>query len=469
MRKLLLSLFAMICAVGMNAQATIDFNDIAALGITEADFTTVENGQNLNTYYEITSGENSVCSIGNAEVTVTIAQNASGTTAKIWKNTDGTYELRAYKQHTLTITLKDGSAFTAIKGVGGAQLDYSGEATTSSSATISATIKIKSLTITTESGEVPETPETPETPVTPEDPDVPAVTATIDFNDLASIGITEADFTEFEQKDGSINTYYEITSGENSTGSVGNATVLVTIAQNAGTTTAKIWKNTNGTYELRAYKQHTLTITLKDGTPIAQIKGVGGTQLDYSGETKSAVEITLTETAKIKSLAISSQAGDTPEPPTPEIQTVTIAEALAIIDALNNAGQTSEQYILEGTITNIQEVSTEYGNATFTISDGTSEILIFRAKDIDNQNFTDAEKIKAGDKVKVQGKLKKYVKDDVVTPEVTNGWLLSINEEETAVTSITADHQSPIFDLAGRRVQKVAKGIYIKDGKKILF
>ena len=114
--------------------------------------------------------------------------------------------------------------------------------------------------------------------------------------------------------------------------------------------------------------------------------------------------------------------GNNDQPTTSE--DITVAEAMALISALANAGQTDTQYTVTGKIESITEISTQYGNATFVLEGG---LTIFRCKDIGNVNFTDENRLKVGDEVKIKGYLKKYVKDDTVTPEVANGQLISIN------------------------------------------
>ena len=119
--------------------------------------------------------------------------------------------------------------------------------------------------------------------------------------------------------------------------------------------------------------------------------------------------------------------GQNSEPSTDQPTTgeeITVAEAMALISALANAGQTDSQYTVTGKIESITEINSQYGNATFVLEGG---LTIFRCKDIGNVNFTDENRLKVGDEVKVKGYLKKYVKDDTVTPEVTNGQLISIN------------------------------------------
>ena len=75
----------------------------------------------------------------------------------------------------------------------------------------------------------------------------------------------------------------------------------------------------------------------------------------------------------------------------------TVAQALA--------AQPAEGVYVQGTISSITEVSTQYKNATYTISDGTNEMLIYRGRYLDNADFTSADQIQLGDVVKVYGNL----------------------------------------------------------------
>lgn len=165
---------------------------------------------------------------------------------------------------------------------------------------------------------------------------------------------------------------------------------------------------------------------------------------------------------------------DNPEPqPSDEVKEVTVAKALEIINALENGKTTSEEYVITGIVTTIDEISTNYGNATFDIADnaGDAAILkVYRAKDAEGQKITDENIVKVGDTVKVQGKLQKYVKNDVVTPEVASGCkILTVNGMSTGITSIKSDEaDAPLFNLAGQRVDASYKGVVIKNGKKML-
>ena len=73
--------------------------------------------------------------------------------------------------------------------------------------------------------------------------------------------------------------------------------------------------------------------------------------------------------------------------------------------------------------------------------DGSTALLtVYRAKDLENVNFTEEtiNRIKAGDKVVVQGNLQKYVAaDNVVTPEIKNGFLISVTAAGGTTTEDT--------------------------------
>lgn len=172
----------------------------------------------------------------------------------------------------------------------------------------------------------------------------------------------------------------------------------------------------------------------------------------------------------IYSLNGNTKAGETPEPTVKEIS---VADALTIINALENGKTTGEEYIVKGIVTVVDEISTSYGNATFDIVDkagDTSVLKVYRAKDAEGQKITDAEIVKVGDEVVVQGKLQKYVKNDVVTPEVAqNGKILTVNGKSTGILNVeTEEADAPVYNLSGQRVEKTVKGVYIKNGKKYI-
>lgn len=82
---------------------------------------------------------------------------------------------------------------------------------------------------------------------------------------------------------------------------------------------------------------------------------------------------------------------------------LTPSQAITLIE---RGFPSSTEVFVGGTITNIQEVSTKYKNATYTITgeDG-GAILVYRGKYLDEADFTAVDQIEVGDKVVVKGKL----------------------------------------------------------------
>ena len=103
---------------------------------------------------------------------------------------------------------------------------------------------------------------------------------------------------------------------------------------------------------------------------------------------------------------------------------LTVAKALEYINKLEDNGTTKEDAYVTGKITKIKTAEADiskYKNIDYIISDGTNELTVFRGKNIDNTDFTEAGQINVGDEVVVFGKLTKFVKDGNVTPEVAQG------------------------------------------------
>lgn len=121
-----------------------------------------------------------------------------------------------------------------------------------------------------------------------------------------------------------------------------------------------------------------------------------------------------------------------------------VIAALDTIKALKADTDTIEMYV-KGKIVSITEIdSTNYGNATYYISDDgtkTNQLYIYRSKDLGNKKFTSAS-IKVGDEVVVYGKFVNYKGN---TPETApnKSYLYSVNGNTSAGTPTTP------ADLAG--------------------
>lgn len=422
MKKTLLSLLALVITMGASAQTKIDFNDIASLGLTAEDFKEEANGSSTNTFYEITAGEGTTGVIGDSNVEITVAQNDSKTTAKIWKTTSGAYEFRSYKGHTVTIALKNGNSIVKIAGTGGSQLNYSGDPKAEVVVNLTETAKIKSLEITA-SGEA----------VDPE-PEVEHISIA-DFLDNADTETT-----------------YELTG---TVQNIKNTTYgNFDLVENG----ASIY--IYGLLDLNGNAKNFANLGIGEGTKIT----ITGVYVEFTNADGTVTpEINNAQLIRIESGEVDPVDPVDPDQP----QTVTVTEALNIINGLAEGATTTEEYVLEGTITTLEEVSVQYGNATFMLSDGAQEIKVFRCKDLNNQKFTDENALKEGDKVKIQGKLQKYVKNGEVSPEVVNAYLLDING--TGIEAVAAEAANgAIYNIAGQKVSANYNGIIIVNGKKYM-
>lgn len=139
----------------------------------------------------------------------------------------------------------------------------------------------------------------------------------------------------------------------------------------------------------------------------------------------SAKSVTLTTSAQCRmTQIIVTTDGTGSDAGTVDTLSVSVAEALTTINALADNGVAADYYILSGVVSNLDLNTTDYGNASFTLTDASGSILVWRAYNIDNKKFTDAAQLANGDSVKVLGQLQKYVKDATTTPELVKGYLV---------------------------------------------
>ena len=151
---------------------------------------------------------------------------------------------------------------------------------------------------------------------------------------------------------------------------------------------------------------------------------------------------------------------------------ITVARALELISTLSAGAKSPVEVYVKGKIAEVTEISTLYGNATYSISDdGTAAnaLVVFRGKGFEGATFTSEDALKVGDEVVVYGLLQNYVKDDVSTPEVAAGsQLCTVNGVSAGMASIgIASKTGAIYTLAGQRVNKAVRGLYIVGGKKV--
>ena len=127
-------------------------------------------------------------------------------------------------------------------------------------------------------------------------------------------------------------------------------------------------------------------------------------------------------TAEIKNaeVEILEAGGDTPDPQ-PTGTEITCAKAVELTNALTDGGTSEEVYSITGYITEVVgSVSTKTGTPqqTFWMADTKDGGKVFEAYYANVPSGIS--EFKAGAKVKITGKLTKYVKDGKVTPEIKN-------------------------------------------------
>ena len=142
----------------------------------------------------------------------------------------------------------------------------------------------------------------------------------------------------------------------------------------------------------------------------------------------------------------------------------TVAKAIELINA--GKGLDDMVYVV-GYIHKIKEVSTQYGNATFYISDNLTDtqndLMVYRAQYLENAKFTAEDQVKVGDKVIMYGKLV----DFNGTKEIKDGYVYSFPSSD-GIQNVTTTQNAVIYNLQGIRLQKLQKGINIVNGKKVI-
>lgn len=167
--------------------------------------------------------------------------------------------------------------------------------------------------------------------------------------------------------------------------------------------------------------------------------------------------------------------------PSTTIEQLTVAQAIDIINTLENGKITSESYQVKGFVVGAPDFqrkgdNTLYGNVNFDMADtkdGANKLSVFRAKSFEGAAFTEEtiSILKEGDEVVVEGKLQKFIKNDEVVPELASGGkIVSINGQTSGVAAIKAgaDRDAPAYNVAGQRVSNSYKGLIIKGGKKLI-
>lgn len=214
--------------------------------------------------------------------------------------------------------------------------------------------------------------------------------------------------------------------------------VTLSFAKGSGTSEPGYFANGN---DIRLYAKNTMTVTAKDGYKVDKIVITVGnnSQLAKVAVTQGTIEQTTTEATwtgaasnftftvgekaelgsdtnkagqlrftKVEVTYSEGQGATDPDPePEPEVTVLTVKEALAKLAA----GENNIKAQVKGLISEIQEISTNYGNATYFIKDQLSDseaLEVYRGYSIDGAKFTKADEIAVGGTVTVEGTLVDY-------------------------------------------------------------
>ena len=204
-----------------------------------------------------------------------------------------------------------------------------------------------------------------------------------------------------------------------------------------------------------------VTFTSSDES-VATIDSEGTITLVAAGETTLTATFDGNDEYEAQSVSIKvtvkEEGGDTPGPDPGTDTDINVAKALEIIGGLEDGKTTSETYNVKGYVVGDPDFQRKndgslYGNVNFTMGDNASAIdllTVFRAKYFGNADFTEEtiSSLKAGDEVIVTGKLQKYVKDGVTTPEISSCYITSINGK-TGVDDVEPTKVGSIAELLG--------------------
>ena len=198
-----------------------------------------------------------------------------------------------------------------------------------------------------------------------------------------------------------------------------------------------------------------VTATYSDGSTKDVTSSAKVSTPDLSSVGTKEVTVSYTENEDTKTTkytitvnAASAHAGTLEDP-------YTVADALAATEALGEGKTSTDSYYTKGIISEIVEVSADYGNATYFISDDgttTNQFKVFRGKYIGNVNFTSADQLKVGDEVIVYGKLKYYKGNPSELEIDQNNYIYSLKRDGAYLKAMGAKLSATSVPATGGKV-----------------
>ena len=159
-----------------------------------------------------------------------------------------------------------------------------------------------------------------------------------------------------------------------------------------------------------------------------------------------------------------------PEPEThianTEETAYTVAKAIELIDA---GKALSETVFVKGIVSQVDSYNETYKSITYWISDDgttTNQFECYSGKGIGGADFASKDDVQVGATVIVKGLLKKY---NTTYEFDKNNELVKYDDSTANIKDMKANEaQNTIFNLAGQRVVKATKGVFIQNGKKFI-
>ena len=189
-----------------------------------------------------------------------------------------------------------------------------------------------------------------------------------------------------------------------------------------------------------------VTASAKFSTPDLSAAGTQEVTVSYTEN-----DVTKTTKYSITVKAAGTHAGTLEDP-------YSVADAMAATEALGEGKTSSDSYYTKGIISEIVEVSADYGNATYFISDdGTTgtQFKVFRGKYIGNINFSSEDQIKVGDEVVVYGKLTYYKPSNGNPSELEiaqNNYIYSLKRDGAYLKAMSAKLSQATVPATGGKV-----------------
>lgn len=140
----------------------------------------------------------------------------------------------------------------------------------------------------------------------------------------------------------------------------------------------------------------------------------------YNGEQL----VTIIDSNTLENITLTAKWKITTDHEGTEVDPYSVDDALKVAGTLTKGNSTTDKYYIKGIVSEITELSTSYGNATFKITVNGKTILVFRAKNEGNQNFTSTDDLYVGDEVVIYGNITNYNG----TLEITNCYVVSNNK-----------------------------------------